>query len=385
MAGLPSDVCDTPHSFVIPSGVALSVILPYLRGMKFAVVGCGALGSYYGAKLCRDGHEVHFLLRSDYEIVRRQGVRILSPEGNFHVNPKCARTPEEIGPVDVVLIGLKTTANDQFAKLLPPLVGPHTAILTLQNGLGNEEALAKLFPPEQILGGLCFVCLNRIEPGIIDHQAHGKIVMGEFNRWPEPRTHDIATAIRHSGVPCVVSDSLAKARWEKLVWNIPFNGLGVASAAGIEAFQNPHPNKENPVERLAASSPSPLGGERAGVRGAGVPFSTLHPCLTTDLLLADPRWHALVRELMHEVIAAAHAQGHDLPSELVDKMIKNTSEMGAYKPSTLLDFQHGLPLELETMFREPLRRAQQAGVSVPRLTRLCEILADLEKSNTRKK
>ncbi|MCD6051251.1 MAG: panE, partial [Verrucomicrobia bacterium] len=318
--------------------------------MKFAVVGCGALGSYYGAKLCRDGHEVHFLLRSDYEIVRRQGVRILSPEGDFHVNPKCARTPDEIGPVDVVLIGLKTTANDQFAKLLPPLVGPHTAILTLQNGLGNEEALAKIFPAEQILGGLCFVCLNRIEPGVIDHQAHGKIVMGEFNRWPEPRTHDIAGAIRHSGVPCVVSDSLAKARWEKLVWNIPFNGLGVASAAGLEAFQTSPPHEETPEERFSAPPPSPLGGERAGVRDES-------PCLTTDLLLASPQWKTLVRELMREVITAARAQGHDIPFELADKMIKNTSEMGAYKPSTLLDFEHGNPLELETMFQEPLRRA----------------------------
>jgi len=326
--------------------------------MKFAVVGCGALGSYYGARLCRDGHEVHFLLRSDYEIVRRKGVRILSAEGNFHVNPKCARTPEEIGFVDVVLIGLKTTANDQFAKLLPPLVGPQTAILTLQNGLGNEETLAKLFPPEQILGGLCFVCLNRIEPGVIDHQAHGKIVMGEFNRWPEPRTHDIASAIRHSGVPCAVSDSLAKARWEKLVWNIPFNGLGVASAAGIEAFS---------IENLKLKTQN-----------------SLAPCLTTDKLLADSHWHALVRELMLEVITAARAQGHDVAVELAGKMIKNTSEMGAYKPSTLLDFEHGHPLELETMFLEPLRRAQKAGAEAPRLTRLCSILEVLEKQNTRK-
>jgi len=325
--------------------------------MKFAVVGCGALGSYYGAKLCRDNHEVHFLLRSDYEVVRRKGVRILSPEGDFHVNPKCARTPEEIGPVDVVLIGLKTTANDQFAKLLPPLVGPHTAILTLQNGLGNEAALAKIFPAEQILGGLCFVCLNRIEPGVIEHQAHGKIVMGEFKGWPEPRTHDIATAIRHSGVPCAVSDSLAKARWEKLVWNIPFNGLGVASAAGHEAFTAPSAGFKLPAPLL--------------------------PCLTTDKLLADPHWHNLVRELMHEIITTAHAQGHDIPFELADKMIKNTGEMGAYKPSTLLDFEHGHPLELETMFLEPLRRAQQAASPMPRLSKLCQILETLEKQNTR--
>lgn len=325
--------------------------------MKFAVVGCGALGSYYGAKLCRDNHEVHFLLRSDYEIVRRKGVRILSAEGDFHVNPKCARTPEEIGPVDVVLIGLKSTANDQFSKLLPPLVGPNTAILTLQNGLGNEETLAKLFPAEQILGGLCFVCLNRLEPGVIDHQAHGKIVMGEFKGWPEPRTHDIATAIRHAGIPCAVSDSLAKARWEKLVWNIPFNGLGVASAAGLEAFSKPAADFQLPAPLLS--------------------------CLTTDQLLAHPDWQALVRELMHEIITSARAQGYEVPFELADKMIKNTGEMGAYKPSTLLDFQNGLPLELETMFLEPLRRAQGASTPVPKLARLCQILERLEKENTR--
>ena len=99
--------------------------------MKIAVVGCGAVGSFYGAKLARAGHEVHFLLRSDYDAVRRQGVLIRSPEGDFQVRPQCARRPEEIGPAELVLIGLKTTANDQFAKLLPPLVGPATAVLTL--------------------------------------------------------------------------------------------------------------------------------------------------------------------------------------------------------------------------------------------------------------
>src|SRR5262245_47544842 len=127
--------------------------------MKIGVVGCGALGSFYGAKLSRDGQEVHFLLRSDYDVVRRRGVEILSADGNFHAHPKVAKTPEEIGVCDLVLIGLKTTANHQFPKLVPPLVGENTAVFTLQNGLGNEEELAKLFGPEKILGGLCYVCL----------------------------------------------------------------------------------------------------------------------------------------------------------------------------------------------------------------------------------
>lgn len=321
--------------------------------MKIGVVGCGALGSYYGAKLCRDGHTVHFLLRSDYEVVRRRGVFIRSPEGDFHVNPKCARAPEEIGVCDLVLIGLKTTANEEFPKLLPPLVGDQTAVVTLQNGLGNEEQLARLFPPARILGGLCFVCLNRIEPGVIQHLAHGRIVLGEFAGWPEPRTHDIASAIRHAGVPCTVTDNLERAHWEKLVWNIPFNGLGVASAAGYDAL----------------------------MAGAGVPASVsqLGPCLATDQLLDSGRWENLVRELMNEVIAAANAQNLKVDPKWTDIQIERTRSMGAYRASTLIDFERGQPLELEALFLEPLRRAKRAGVATPRLDALCSVLARLDR------
>lgn len=318
--------------------------------LRVAVVGCGALGSYYGARLLRAGARVHFLLRSDHDVVRRRGVRVLSPEGDFHVNPRCARAPEEIGPCDLVLIGLKTTANGEFPRLLPPLVGPDTAVLTLQNGLGGEEALAALFGPERVLGGMCFVCLNRLEPGVIQHLAHGRIVIGEFQRWPEPRTHDIASLIRLGGVPCDVTDNLACAHWEKLVWNIPFNGLGVASAAGYESV-------------LAGRVPDPARRE---------------PCLTTDKLLADPRWEALVRELMRETIRAAQAQGLPVADTAEDVQVKRTHEMGAYRASTLIDFERGQPLELDSLFREPLRRAQAAGVVAPRLAALCDVLTELD-------
>jgi 2-dehydropantoate 2-reductase len=249
------------------------------------------------------------------------------------------------------LIALKTTANDQFPKLLPPLVGEKTAVMTLQNGLGNEEVLAKLFPAEQILGGLCFVCLNRIEPGVIEHIAHGKIVMGEFAGWPEPRTHDIAGAVRHSGVPCAVAENLACAHWEKLVWNIPFNGLGVASCAGLEAINDP-----------------------------GIPVKRRGPCLTTDLLLGDPRWEELVLGLMLEVIAAANAKGLKVEEALASEQIEKTRIMSAYKPSTLIDFERGQELELDTLFLEPLRQAQAVGVKAPRLKRLCEVLSALSVS-----
>ncbi|HSH93905.1 MAG TPA: 2-dehydropantoate 2-reductase [Roseimicrobium sp.] len=314
--------------------------------MKIAVVGCGAVGSYYGAKLCLDGHEVHFLLRSDHDAVKSNGVRIISADGGFTVHPRCARNPDEIGQADLVIIGLKTTANDRFATLLPPLVSNSTAVLTLQNGLGNEEAIAKLFPEKLILGGLCFVCLNRTQPGVIHHMAHGKILMGEFGNRPQQRTHDIASMLQHAGIPCQVSDDLAQAHWEKLAWNIPFNGLGVASAAGVEAVTS---------GELESSSP-------------------LHPCLTTDRLLSDPQWREQVVGLMDEVIAAARRLGHPMPDNLQERLLKNTLEMGAYRSSSVVDFERGDCVEIESLFGEPLRCASSAGINMPRLARLYEVL-----------
>ena len=260
---------------------------------------------------------------------------------------KCARTPEEIGPADLVLIALKTTANDILPKILPSMANEKTAILTLQNGLGNEEVLASIFRIEQILGGLCFVCLNRTAPGVVEHIAHGKIEMGEFKRWPEPRTHDIAGVFRHAGIPCGVRDNLEKAHWEKLVWNIPFNGLGVASCAGFDAVRS------------------------------GVFHGRIAECLTTDRLIGDENWCGLVRELMAEVIAAGNAFDLKIPMQCADEQIEKTRIMSAYKPSTLLDFLRGQPVELETLFLEPLRRAEGKGVEVPRLRALCAILSKL--------
>jgi 2-dehydropantoate 2-reductase len=317
--------------------------------MKIAVVGCGALGSFYGASLCRAGHEVHFLLRSDFDAVRQHGVWIEGAEERFHVQPHCARAPGEIGPADLALIGLKTTANHALPQLLPPLIGAHTAILTLQNGLGNEAAVAAIAGAEKTMGGVCFVCLNRTAPGRIKHIAHGAVVLGEYGRPSQARTHHISQAIAGAGVACKVAENLEQARWEKLVWNIPFNGLGVAGAAGLDAV---------------LQGRMPPGAKRQG-------------CLTTDLLLSHPGWERLVRELMMETIAAARAQGLDVPEAAADRQIERTRQMGVYKASTLIDFESGRELELEGLFLEPLRRARQAGVPCPRLAALCGVLAQL--------
>jgi 2-dehydropantoate 2-reductase len=316
---------------------------------KIAIVGCGALGSYYGGKLCQTNRDVHFLLRSDYEVVRENGVQIQSLNGDFHVRPVAAQSPGEIGPCDLVIVALKSTANHCLGELLTPLVGKHTALLTLQNGLGNEAVLAELFPTQPVFGGMCFVCLNRTEPGVIHHIAHGKIVLGRHGGSPDELTASIAELIRSTGIPVDVSPDLEKAHWEKLVWNIPFNGLGVAGAAGLDAILAGQLKTDQPIGR----------------------------CLATDALLDNGPWEQLVTELMDEVITTGRALGHDLSRGLGEHQRSRTRAMGAYRASTLIDFERGQPLELDALFTLPLGQAETAGVPTPRLAALCSVLGQL--------
>jgi 2-dehydropantoate 2-reductase len=235
------------------------------------------------------------------------------------------------------------------------LAGPDTAIVLQQNGLGNEAQLAATLGPDRLFGGLCFVCLNRVAPGSIHHSAYGLVVLGEYQRPPGPRVQALARLFERAAIPCQVTANLEQSRWEKLIWNIPFNGLGVAGAAGYDAV----------------------------MRGALSPDQPIGPCVTTDLLVGEPRWEALVRELMHEVIAAACACGFPVKAELAERNIERTRTMAAYKASTLVDFERGQPLELDRIFLEPLRRAQQLGVPTPRLAALCAVLQQLEGKHTK--
>ena len=318
--------------------------------MKIAVVGCGALGCFYGARLCQAGQDVHLLLRSDYEMVRDEGLRIRSADGELRVHPYAHTAPESIDKCDLVVVGLKTTANDRFAELITPLLDVGTAILCLQNGLGNCEQLAELFGPERVLGGLCFVCLNRTAPGLVHHIAFGKVVLGELGRPPAERTHEIAGLFKNANVPCEVSGNLEKSQWEKLVWNIPFNGLGVAGAADLQALDS---------------------------AGRNMP-AKLAPAMPTDQLLGDLRWEKWVRGLMSEIIAAANAKGLAIDASLEAQMVNYTRDMGEYRASTLVDFERGQPLEMESMFLEPLRQARATGVAIPRLEALCAVLGRLD-------
>jgi len=300
---------------------------------KLAVVGAGALGSYYGARLARSGEDVHFLMRGDLVAVRERGITVSYPGEKFHLTPArlhAAATPEEIGACDIVLVTLKTTANNSFRQLITPLLRENTAIITLQNGLGSDEQLAALFGTERILGALCFICVNRLAPGVIDCTSTGTISFGEYQRPATARLRAIAEKFTRAGIKATVHDNLAELRWRKLIWNVPFNGLSIA-AGGI----------------------------------------------TTDKIMADPALEAESRALMQEIAAAATAHGFTIPDTFIQKQLDITRPMGAYRPSSLLDYLARREVEVESIWGEPLRQARSKNVPTPRLALLHALLRAL--------
>ena len=184
--------------------------------------------------------------------------------------------------------------------------------MTLQNGLGNEELLAEQFGAERVMGGLCFICLIRTSRTTVERYDPGHISIGEFNRLPQRRTKAIAEMFQAAGIKCNVAENLALERWRKLVWNIPFNGLSIL-AGGVDCAK----------------------------------------------ILADETLRRATLAVMEEVIDAANRCGFALEKSAAAEQMARTGEMGAYKPSTLVDFEAGKPLEIEPIWGEPFRRAKR--------------------------
>jgi 2-dehydropantoate 2-reductase len=289
---------------------------------SIAMVGAGAIGGYYGARLALAGADVRFLLRSDLAQVRAHGFLLREKDATHHLaKPAVFASPNDMGPVDLVIVALKTTANASLASLLPPLLHAGTAVLTLQNGLGNEELIASLVGAERVLGGLCYIGVTREAPGeITGYHTPGKMTLGEFKRRETARVRAIAAKLEAVGVQTRVVDDLAEARWQKLIWNVPFNGLAIT--------------------------------------GGGV---------STDRILANPVLAGQVRPLMDEVAAAARHFGYRVPESFIQAQIDVTPGMGAYRPSSLVDYLAGRDVEIEPIWGEPLRRAEAAGLALPRL------------------
>ncbi len=306
---------------------------------SYAILGAGALGGFYGARLQRVGCDVHFLLRHDCEHVQRLGWRIDSKDGDFHLPVVHAYDrPQAMPPCDVVAIALKSTQNHLLGQLLPPVLKPGGVVLVMQNGLGIEEEVAHLAPGHTILGALCFIASNKIGPGHIHHLDYGQIKLAEYSAdgtacGVTETMRRIGADFQRAGIPVELAEDLRTARWQKLVWNIPYNGLSVILNAD------------------------------------------------TAELMAHPESRLLVEELMREVVAAAAACGRTIDESFIFKMLATTDKMKPYRASMKVDFDLRRPMEIEAIYGNPLRAAQSAGATVPRIATLYRQLKFLDARN----
>jgi 2-dehydropantoate 2-reductase len=311
-------------------------------GRSYAVIGTGALGGFYGAKLQAAGLDVHFLVNSDYQHVKTSGLTIQSKDGDFRLPiVKAYNQSSQMPACDVVLVCLKTTHNHLLAEILPDLVKPSSIVIVLQNGLGTEAEIDRMLNSQyQILGGLCFICSNKIAPGQIHHLDYGEIKLGAYaQNYPAmavtPMMEQIAANFRRAGIPVSLCDNLLLARWQKLIWNIPYNGLSVVLNA------------------------------------------------TTDRLMADPLTRALVERLMAEVQLAAAAYDCDITAEFIQTMLDYTVKMTPYRTSMKIDYDAGRPLEIAAMFGNPLEFARAKGLDLSSIEMLYQQLQFLDRQNHR--
>ena len=291
--------------------------------MKYAVIGTGAIGGYYGAKLAHSGQEVHFLMHHDYEYVKKNGLQVESCDGSFHIDqPHVYSQTADMPVCDVVLVGLKTTNNHLLGSMLPPLLHKDSLVVLIQNGVGVEADVQQQLPHAHLAAGLAFICSAKTEPGHVNHQCYGQINLANYSCPDDALMQQVANDFCAANIKAALVD-YEEARWKKAVWNMPFNGMTVA-------------------------------------------LNT-----QTDLLLKNPATRQLIRELMMEVIGAAQHLGvKNIDETFADKMIAMTDEMTPYSPSMKLDFDFHRPMEIHYLYTRPIEIAHESGFAMPRLQML---------------
>ncbi|MGD0835076.1 MAG: putative 2-dehydropantoate 2-reductase [Polyangia bacterium] len=307
---------------------------------RYAILGTGALGGFYGARLQRAGADVHFLIHTDFEHVHQHGLVVDSKDGDFALTEVQAyRDVHEMPRCDVVAVALKATQNYLLPSLLPPVLADGGVVLLMQNGLGAEEDVARIVSGHTVVAGLCFVCSNKVGPGHIRHLDYGAVCFAQYRADGAPAgvtnaMHDVARDFVAANLQVELVEDLVLARWQKLVWNVPMSGLSVVLNADTRA------------------------------------------------LMADAHTRALVEDIMDEVVAGARASsGRHLDSSFVQKMLGMTLAMAPYRASMKIDFDEHRPMEVEAIYGNPVRAARNAGAAMPLVETLYRQLKFLDTRN----
>jgi len=297
--------------------------------------GVGAVGAYFGGRLAAAGQaELRVICRSDYEEVAAHGYSIASPNGDFHFQPsrvyrsaaECADAPDYLIITSKVLPGINQPA------IVGPAVGPHTTLVLIQNGIDIEKDLARAFPHNELISGIAYVGVTRIAPGKIVHTDGGTLKFGRYPQGESESCRKLTALFNAAQVGTEYHTDMQRIRWEKLLWNAPFNPVSVLLRANTSQIMN------------------------------------------------DPKTVELIRTLMHEIIALAAADGWPLPEDNIDKLLKYTAGFRPYKPSMLIDFEHGRPMEVEAIVGNALAAGERLGVATPGLKTIYALLQYWQKN-----
>ena len=316
--------------------------------MKIAVVGAGAIGAYVGAALCRGGADVHLIARGKHlEAMRRDGVTVLSPRGDFHVHPHATGDPTEIGLVDMVFLGLKAYSYAAAGRLLAPLLAPSTGVVAAQNGIpwwyfhglpGQFEgrrveavdpggAVSAAIPPAHAIGCVVYSSAEISSPGVIRHIEGTRYSIGEPDGTISPRCAAFSQAMVAGGLKCPVETDLRSDIWLKLMGNVAFNPVSVLTGA------------------------------------------------TMGEIAAHPGTRELVLAMMRETAEIASRLGSP-PKVSVERRFEGAANVGDHKTSMLLDYEAGKPLETDVLLKAPIELARLTGVPTPALE-MAHALIDL--------
>lgn len=299
--------------------------------MRILIAGSGALGLYYGGRWQEKGHEVFFWARGENaRVLKEKGLYLESIEGDL-VLPR-VRVVEGVPeiPTDLVVLTVKAYDTEVVLPQLSRAVTEHTLILSLQNGVDNEEKIALAYGAERTVGGVAFIGAERVAPGRVRHSAAGHVTIGPWSREQGERVRHLAEELTTPKVTVNYHEEIRYDLWLKLLWNAAFN-----------------------TTTCLAGTPA-------------------------HVLLKTPEGEELIRNLMEEVMAVARAEGVELPREAMENYITVTRTMGEVRTSMLVDREQHRPLEVEAISGVVVRKGKEHGIPVPLQSVLYTLLSSYQ-------
>ncbi len=287
--------------------------------MKIGIFGTGALGGFYGGVLVKGGADVVFIARGKIlKTIKERGLTIKSfKHGQFTVKVKAKENPEEAGKVDVVLLCVKSYDTERVAPLLLSMLKEDSVVISVQNGIENEEILSKVVGKDRVFGATAFIGTYVESPGIVVHQAAGLLEIGELSGKITERVERIVNFLKSNGIEARVSKDINYALWKKLLWNVSFNPYSVMTRATVSQMLKVSETKE------------------------------------------------VLRNLMEEATLVAKAYGVELKTKTIDDYLNPSEDLMDYKTSMLVDFERGKPLEIEGITGALIRKARDKGIDIP--------------------